>query len=342
MVLEPGADTVNRPATVPGMPILQSVALEKEYRPTSLIRGAVTHALAGVSVVISKGISIGVAGESGSGKSTLVRLLLGLEEPTGGTVLFRGQSLGSLGKQDLGRYRGAVQAVFQDPASALSPKQRIWQAITEPAWIARNLSNSERKKLATSLLESIGLGSASADKYPHQFSGGERQRICVARALSSNPEVVLLDEPVASLDASMRAQAINLLRAEARGTETTYVVISHDLVPIFHLTEYLYIMYNGLVVEEGTTPHVIEAPRHPYTRALVAAAVDPLAAAQDDVAPAASGCPFATRCPYAAAACSALPAFFDTPGEERGHRARCHIYNPDPEISAAFRRETFV
>lgn len=237
------------------------------------------QAIKRLSLAIEPGTSVGIAGESGSGKSTLLKLLLELEVPSEGRVLFEGKNLEELTREERLRYRSSVQAVFQDPGSSLDPRHRIWRSITEPFSVGRRVSKTDRQALAASLLKRVDLPRDAMFRYPHQLSGGERQRVAIARALSSDPSVILLDEPVTSLDISLRGHIINLLNETARETGLTYAVVSHDLTAIYHLTDYLIIMRHGEVIEAGPTVDVIANPIHPYTRRLVVAVGDPRLAA---------------------------------------------------------------
>ncbi len=286
------------------------------------------HAVRPTDLDVVPGRPIGIAGESGSGKSTLLRLLLDLEIPSDGTVEFEGRPILSLDGATYRKYRSSVQAVFQDPGSSLDPRMPIWKSITEPRWIRDGLSRDERRALASELLAGVDLPDTFADRLPHQLSGGERQRVCVARALAPSPVVVLLDEPVTALDVSVRGAIINLLADHADAV--TYVVVSHDLTVIAHLTEQLIIMYAGYVVEQGPTRDVLDQPLHPYTQALVASVEDPLyAGGRDSDAPAPDGaCPFLLRCPHAFDACHQMPA---TTGGQ--HQVRCHLDDRPPTTS---------
>lgn len=254
-----------------GVPLLEAIAARRRYGRRPEVR-----AVDGVDLTVHQGCSVGIAGESGSGKSTLLRLLLGLENPNGGVIRFRGDDVRTLRGVARRSYRASVQAVFQDPGSSLNPRQRVWKVATEPAWVVDRLGRGDRRELVRELLASVELPVGYADRYPHQLSGGERQRVAIARALSCRPAAVLLDEPVTSLDVSIRGHVINLLNERAREAALTYVVVSHDLTAIYHLTEYLYVMRHGVVVEHGPTADVIAGPRHPYTARLVAALDDPL------------------------------------------------------------------
>jgi oligopeptide/dipeptide ABC transporter ATP-binding protein len=303
--------------------VLRADDVYKSYGRHDAVR-----ALAGVDVTVQTGRSVGIAGESGSGKSTLLRLMLHLERPTRGSLSFDGRDLATLSGSEEKAYRAAVQAVFQDPGSSFNPRHHVWRIATEPAWIAEGLRKRQRKELAARLLESVDLPSHHLSKFPHQLSGGERQRVAIARALSSNPRVVLLDEPVTSLDISVRGHVINLLKRKAREADLTYTVVSHDLTAIFHLTDHLYVMYEGIVVEEGSTETVIGDPLHPYTRSLVAAVENPLHTTDVDstTRPPVGGCPFMHRCPHARDECRELPPLHRTAPD---HVVRCVLYLGD-------------
>lgn len=302
-------------------PILELRDVEKHFRR----RSKVVTAVDGVDLQVLPGRSVGIAGESGSGKSTLMRLLLGLETSDGGSVLFDGASLLDLSAASRDKYRAGVQAVFQDPASSLSPRKRVWYAVTEPAAALRKLGKEERMKLAGELLASVELKPEYLDRYPHQLSGGERQRVAIARALSSAPRAILLDEPITSLDVSVRGRIINLLLDHRESSDITYVVISHDLAATYHLTNYLCVMYAGRVIEEGPTEAVISSPAHPYTRLLVSSADNPLhqQGVDADTTVAREACPYLHRCEFAMAKCAVMPASTDLGSE---HTVRCHLF----------------
>lgn len=308
-------------------PILEVREAQKHFRRRSNVVTAVDR----VNLRVLPGRSVGIAGESGSGKSTLMRLLLDLERADGGSVLFEGTSLLELSVDKREQYRAAVQAVFQDPASSLSPRKRVWYAVTEPIAARRRVRKDERMELAGRLLGSVELKPEYLDRYPHQLSGGERQRVAIARALSSAPRVILLDEPVTSLDVSVRGRIINLLRDHGESNRITYVVISHDLAATYHLTSYLCVMYAGKVIEEGPTADVISSPAHPYTRLLVSATDNPLHQQGIDVdTPVPSGaCPYLHRCEYAMAKCAVMPQPTDLGG---GRIVRCHLTESAQDI----------
>lgn len=285
----------------------------------------VVRAVDGVDLEVWDGRSVGLAGESGSGKSTLTRLMLALEQPTKGQVHFAGRDLSNLSTEEKVRYRAAVQAVFQDPGSSFNPRKRIWRTLTEPAWVADGLGSDERRELAGRLLTRVELDPSKADRLPHQLSGGERQRVAIARALSSNPRVVVLDEPVTALDISIRGHILNLLIERAKADEVTYVAVSHDLTATYHLTDYLYIMYAGRIIEEGPTVDLIAEPLHPYTRLLVASIGEPLYRPErdaDEPVPA-GACSYVNRCAHAAERCAVAPVAVNV---SASRKVSCHLY----------------
>lgn len=236
-------------------------SVSKRYRlpRTSLLQPPrVLTAVREVSFDLNRGETLGVVGESGSGKTTLVRMMLGLERPDGGEIVYHGASL-----------RREVQVVFQDPASALDPRMRVGDIVLEPLKVMR-LRGDHRAVLAE-LLDAVGLPRASARRFPHEFSGGQRQRIAIARALAPRPRVLLADEPVSALDVSVRAQILNLLEDLRIGFDLTLVLVSHDLGVVRHMSDRVLIMSAGEVVESGETRAIFRSPEHPYTRTLLEA-----------------------------------------------------------------------
>lgn len=308
--------------TVSVTPVLECRGVTKVFG-----RGAsAVTAVDDVSMSIEPGRAIGIAGESGSGKSTLLRMLLGLEAPSGGEIRFDGATrAASPRRRERTRFGSSVQAVFQDPGGSFNPRMPVWRAATEPAWATSGLSARDRRRTAGELLEQVGLPTSYLDRLPHQLSGGERQRLAIARALSCGPRVVLLDEPVTALDVSVRGAIINLLRARATDMGVTFGVVSHDLSVIWHLTDYLYVVYGGRIVEEGPTAQVLAAPAHPYTRVLAASAQDPLFAppVDSDEPPRRDACPYLPRCEFAMPSCQAVPPLYT---QEQGRLVRCELY----------------
>ena len=288
--------------------ILISARNLKKYYPVST-RGkkGVVKAVDDVSFDIFRGETFGVVGESGCGKSTLGKALLRLEEPTAGTVTYKGEDLTALDSAGLKAFRKQAQIIYQDPFSALNPKKKIRSVLEEPLVIHKLGDKAWRRNQVDALLTKVGLRPEAQDRFPHEFSGGQRQRIITARALSVSPEFILCDEPVSALDVSIQAQVINLLM-ELKTTESlNYLFISHDLSVVEHVCDRLAVMYLGRVVETAEKKAFFKAPFHPYSRALIDAVplTDPRAGLnhtilQGDVPSPINpppGCHFHPRCP---------------------------------------------
>jgi peptide/nickel transport system ATP-binding protein len=225
------------------------------------------EALRGVSFTVREGQRFGIVGESGSGKSTLVRLLAALDRPTGGSISFRGTKIEQLPERRLKFLRDELQIVFQDPMGSLDPRMRVRDIICEP--LGRHGDRAGRLR---ELLDAVGLPQDAASRYPHQFSGGQRQRISIARALAPHPKVLVADEPVSALDVSVRAQILNLLADLVERYDLTLVFVSHDLSVVRHVCDTVAVMREGEIVELGDVEQVYQAPKHEYTRELIAAA----------------------------------------------------------------------
>jgi oligopeptide/dipeptide ABC transporter ATP-binding protein len=291
-------------------------------------------AVDGVSFTIAPGETFSLVGESGCGKSTTARLLLGLEQPTGGRILFRGDDLAALAGPGLREYRRSVQAVFQDPWSSLSPRMRVESIVAEPIAINDPMPRTALRERVRDLLDQVGLQPHQARLFPHEFSGGQRQRIAIARALALRPRLVVLDEPVSALDVSIRAQIINLLRDLQERHGLSYLLIAHHLSTVWTLGGRVGVMYLGQIVETATVAELLQRPLHPYTQALMSAALPahPRARATEMIVAgeAASpvspppGCRFHPRCPFAMPVCADVAP----PPRElaRGHVASCHLY----------------
>ena len=272
-----GGVTLAPRASAPA-PLLVAHDLVRDYpgeRSGFLGRREPLRAIDGVSLSLGSGERVGLVGESGSGKSTLVRLLLALDAPTAGHIEIGGQPFAARASRPAPRLRRFVQAVFQDPFGSLNPRFRVERIVAEPlGLLEKPLAAPERVARVRRALEDVGLGADTLARYPHEFSGGERQRIALARALVIEPKLLILDEAVSGLDASLRAQILELLAGLNASRGLGYLLVSHDLSVVRATTERLLVMHSGRIVEEGRTTEVLLAPRHPYTQSLIAATPD--------------------------------------------------------------------
>ncbi len=270
-------------------------------------------AVEGVSLDIKEGETLGLVGESGCGKSTLGRIILRLEEPTSGDVLYRGESILSFSRARMRELRKEMQIIFQDPFSSLNPRKNVAHIVGEPLYIHGMKNRKKREARVLELLEVVGLKREHMRRYPHQFSGGQRQRIGVARALALNPKLIICDEAVSALDVSIQAQVINLLQDLQEEFHLTYLFISHDLSVVEHISDRVAVMYLGQIVELADSDELYQTPLHPYTQALLSAAPIPdptrkgkrvvLAGDVPNPINPPSGCRFHTRCAYAKELC---------------------------------------
>lgn len=248
--------------------ILEGLDLTKTYSA----RGAdPVHALADVTFGVRKGEMVGLVGESGSGKTTLMRMLLGIEQPTSGQVLFRGRDRQAFSTEERKDYFNSVSAVFQNPFSSLNPRRRLWDIITERRAIERRAGKVERRERAAELLGHVSLPEEFLDRFPHQLSGGQRQRVAIARALSEDPDVIVLDEPMSALDVSVSAQIANLLLDLQETFDVSYVFVAHDMHMVRHLCHRTAVLLKGQIVEEGPVAQVLDSPQHAYTKSLIEA-----------------------------------------------------------------------
>ena len=257
-----------------GDPLLVAEDLRRTYRRKTGHGGRFTEieAVDGVNLRLDRGEAIGIVGQSGSGKSTLARLLLALETPDRGVVRFGGHPISELPEARVRPLRRRFQAVFQDPSTSLDPCLRVGTIIAEPLAAHSIGTTSDRRYRVAELLDQVGLPANAMDQHPREFSGGERQRIAIARALATNPQLLILDEPTSSLDVSVQAQILDLVAGLRQAHELALVWISHDLEVVRDVCERVAVMRDGTFVEEGTTAQVLESPGNPYTRALLDAA----------------------------------------------------------------------
>jgi oligopeptide/dipeptide ABC transporter ATP-binding protein len=317
-------------------PLLEARSLIKHFpvrrgllsRPVGVVR-----AVDDVTFSVGVGKTLGLVGESGCGKTTTAKLVLKLEDPTGGELRFEGRDIRGLDAEGVKGYRRAVQAVFQDPFASLNPRMRVDAIIAEPLVTHERLDGAEVAKRVSRLIDLVGLPERTARLFPHEFSGGQRQRIAIARSLALSPRLVVLDEPVSALDVSIRAQILNLLRDLQAQLGLSYLFIAHDLAAVAHMSHTIAVMYLGQIVEIGDAQTIATRPRHPYTQALFAAALPshPAETREEMVLsgevpsplnpPAA--CRFHPRCPHAMPRCSTEePVLRATDGRQ----VSCHLY----------------
>lgn len=289
------------------------------------IKSGVVRACRNVNLEIRKGEVLGLVGESGSGKSTIANIALGLESIDSGEIQFQDQSLSSLLQEDPRSYRRKVQPVFQQPLLALNSRRTIGWSIQEPLVVHGIGDRSSRRERAMGLLEQVGLSKDHFDRYPHQMSGGQLQRVNIARALAVNPELLICDEAVSALDVSVQAQIINLFLEVQQRLGVALLFISHDLDVVRHLSDRIAVMYAGTICEIADTDAIFESPAHPYTRALLAASslersnrlseIDLIKFRKEEIPN--KGCPFAPRCSFAREACSDAHLQQESLSEER-------------------------
>jgi peptide/nickel transport system ATP-binding protein len=336
-------------ARVAGQTLLRLDRLVKNYSVTA---GAVMQrkigdvsAVADVSFDIPKGTTFGLVGESGCGKTTIGKLIVGLEKATGGSILFDGADLAGLSGRERKRKAAKVQLMFQDSYAAMDPRMRVSTILREPMVIQGVGSRDEQERRMNEILDEVGLPAAAAERYPHEFSGGQRQRLGLARALMLQPELIVADEPVSALDVSIQAQILNLMQDLQREHDLTYLFISHDLSVVRYMSDTIGVMYLGKLVEIGPAEEVYLTPVHPYTKGLIdtVPVADPTAERAKEhegvrgelpsaIAPP-SGCRFRTRCPYAQELCAAEEPPL-RPFSTSGHRAACHFPLRQPMAGA--------
>ncbi|MEX0697605.1 MAG: dipeptide ABC transporter ATP-binding protein [Dongiaceae bacterium] len=315
--------------------LLEVAGLRKHFRRPD--GRAVVRAVDGIGFALGRGETLGIVGESGCGKSTLARTVLRLTEPTAGAIRFDGDDLLALDRRALRARRRDMQIVFQDPYASLDPRLTVGAIVAEPLAIHRVGDRRARARRVAELLATVGLEPEAAARYPHEFSGGQRQRIGIARAVALEPKLVVADEPVSALDLSIQSQILNLLVELRRRLGLAYIFISHDLAVVEHVSDRVAVMYLGRIVETATADDLFDAPKHPYTQALISAIPEPdparrrgrIVLAGDIPNPEAPppGCPFHPRCPQAMDRCRVeVPKTTDLGAPGRPHLVDCHLY----------------
>lgn len=293
------------------------------------------NAVIDVSFEIEEGTTFSLVGESGCGKSTTGRLITRLIEPTNGSIVVGGKEVATAKQSELKHLRQTVQMIFQDPYASLNPRMKVKELVGEPLEIHSKLSKAEREKLVLEMLEVVGLNAEHADRYAHEFSGGQRQRLGIARALITKPKLIIADEPVSALDVSIQSQILNLLKQLQQEYKISFLFISHDLSVVEHISHYIGVMYLGSIVEIGRKETIFNEPKHPYTQALIASVpiADPTLRKKKIVLTGdipnpknpPSGCTFHTRCPLASDICKKAIPEMKKINEEQS--VACHFVN---------------
>jgi oligopeptide/dipeptide ABC transporter ATP-binding protein len=329
----------------PSVPVLELVRVTKEFPVREGILRRVrrhVHAVSDVSLTIQPGETVGLVGESGSGKSTLGRLALRLIEPTSGSIRLRGDDIANKSGRQMRPVRRHAQMVFQDPYSSFNPLLPVGTSVGEPLDVHTDLKSNERNELLNDLASKVGLSPAHLSRYPRELSGGQLQRLAIARALTVGPSLVVLDEPVSSLDVSTQAQIINLLETLQQDMGVAFLFIAHNPALVHHASDRIAVMYLGEIVEVGEAATVYTQPKHPYTQALLSAVAVPDPSTKhtrqrivlrgdvpDPTSPPA-GCRFHTRCHVPIERCSTdVPSAVVTP---EGTIVRCHLVTGTPVV----------
>ncbi|MDI9439869.1 MAG: ABC transporter ATP-binding protein [Limnochordia bacterium] len=326
---------------------LQNVSVHFPVRGAlPFLRKGEIQAVSDVSLSIHRGEIFGIVGESGCGKTTLASAMVGMIKPTAGQVLFEGVDLNRLPRDEFKKMRRRMQMIFQDPFSSLNPRFNVYQIVSEPMLIRGEDDEETMKARVVELLELVGLSSQDLYRYPSDFSGGQRQRLGIARAISLNPSFLVCDEPVSALDVSIHAQILNLLLELQEKLNLTYVFISHNLADVKKMCDHLAVMYLGKVMEAGNSDKIFANPMHPYTQALIAAILDIdfseereiIVLPGDTPSPInpPSGCRFWQRCPKAMRGCREVPPEYVE--VEPDHFVACHLVNgfPDQELPEGY------
>jgi len=321
--------------------LLETVDLIKHFPLTQALADTVArrekeviHAVDGVSLQVGVGETLGLIGESGSGKTTLGWLAARLHEPTSGTLRFNGSDITHLRGRELRAWRRHVQVVFQDPVGSLDPRLHVWQIVGEPLGVQETLDRTELRARVAEVLPSVGLLPSVLDQYPHEFSGGGRQRISLARALILEPKLIILDEPTSALDVAVQAQILNRLVELQRDRGFAYLLITHNVAAVRYVADRVAVMYLGKLAEVGPVKDLIEHPIHPYTKALLAALPVPeprrraaryrIGGEVPTLVHPPPGCRFADRCPFVIDRCRTEEPLLRIPSGSRDRWVACH------------------
>ncbi len=321
--------------------LLNVSRLEKKFPVSETLfrsRRRYVHAVNGVSLTLEPGKTVGLVGESGCGKSTVARLICLLDQPTSGEICFEGRELAEFSARERQAYHRSVQLVFQNPYASLNPRMRVGQALREVFKVHRICSRREMDSRVAKLLETVGLSPESQWRFPFEFSGGQRQRLCLARALAVEPAVIVCDEPVSALDVSVQAQILKLLKVIQQQRNLAYLFISHDLSVVYHICDEVLVMYAGRIVERGPVETIFREPRHPYTQALLSAIPTieadagrkriVLTGELPDLNQLPPGCPFYSRCFRREPVCQSEKPPLISHGSQQ---TECWLYAKHPE-----------
>jgi len=325
----------------------------QNLKTSFMTRDGEVESVRGVSFDVQQGEVIGIVGESGSGKSITAKSILGLIQPPGvikdGKVLFHGQDIRQMSDSELRQIRGnRIAMIFQDPMTSLNPVKRVGSQMIEVIRRHQKLSKAESRQRAIELLREVGIPSPEQriDQYPHEFSGGMRQRVMIAMALSCKPELLIADEPTTALDVTIQAQILALMKQLRDKTKTSILLITHDLGVVAQVCTRVIVMYGGMIMEEGTVEDIFERPSHPYTQGLLRSIprvkegqrerLVSIEGTPPNLLHPPSGCPFMERCPHAMDKCREMPPYFVP---EEGHRSLCWLLSDDMQQSAQGRGE---
>ncbi|MEI7590368.1 MAG: oligopeptide/dipeptide ABC transporter ATP-binding protein [Deltaproteobacteria bacterium] len=318
--------------------ILEIRRVTKHYeqqRFFSSKRNHIIKALSDISLCLQKGESLGIVGESGCGKSTLAKIILQLEKPTQGEIIFNGKDISTYTRSERQEYRRSISIVFQDPFSSINPLRTVMETISEPLLLHTTLNKGEREAKAEELIDAVGLQKEHLKRYPHALSGGQRQRIGIARAIAVNPHIIVADEPVSSLDVSVRAQILNLFKDIQEKLLLSYIFISHDMSVVRYISDRIAVMYSGRIVEMATVRSIYEKTLHPYTQLLISAIPEigkaPIRNNVFDgitnnlVQQDGNGCAFVSRCQYRKHICvTKEPKLME---QTPLHFVACHLFS---------------